>query len=192
MANPKRSKLVGRKFGRLTVIKDAGNDKRGTSLWECKCDCGNIKIVRYNHLVPERIKSCGCFRREIGRLEIGESGLNKLFKGYIRNSNSKSIEFSLIKEEFKILTKQNCHYCGVDPQQKINGNSKKSSEESINWGEYTYNGIDRKDNNNGYTIENCVPCCKICNMAKRSMSFEYFNDWIKRIVTYNSKILEKI
>lgn len=31
---------------------------------------------------------------------------------------------------------------------------------------FTYNGIDRVDSDGDYTIDNCVPCCKICNRMK--------------------------
>jgi hypothetical protein len=47
--------------------------------------------------------------------------------------------------------------------------------------EYAYNGIDRVDNFKGYEIDNCVPCCYICNYAKRDMSKDQFLAWVKRI-----------
>lgn len=58
----KRLDLVGRVFGRLTVIEysHSQNDR----LWRCLCDCGNETIVRTNHLRLGRIKSCGCLRKD--------------------------------------------------------------------------------------------------------------------------------
>jgi hypothetical protein len=56
--------MIGKRFGRLTVIADAGNTKTGMKMWECKCDCGNITVVRGTHLREGSIKSCGCIRRE--------------------------------------------------------------------------------------------------------------------------------
>lgn len=42
--------LTGQKFGRLTVIEQAEDyiDSKGKhyAKWLCKCECGNIKIVR--------------------------------------------------------------------------------------------------------------------------------------------------
>ena len=35
-------------------------------------------------------------------------------------------------------------------------------------------GIDRADNELGYTIENSVPCCTICNLMKRTLPKEVF------------------
>lgn len=34
------------------------------------------------------------------------------------------------------------------------------------------NGIDRFDNDIGYTQDNCRPCCGDCNMMKRGYSYE--------------------
>ena len=56
----KRNNLVGRRFGMLTVVDDAGNDARGNSMWLCRCDCGNTKTVRGSKLMDGQVKSCGC------------------------------------------------------------------------------------------------------------------------------------
>lgn len=56
--------LTGRKFGRLTVVSRAENDKHGGSRWLCVCDCGKENTVRYMHLTRGRIVSCGCYQKE--------------------------------------------------------------------------------------------------------------------------------
>jgi hypothetical protein len=56
----KRLDLVGKKFGRLTVVKYTGMRKY-KSMWECRCDCGNIKTEAIGPaLVSGTLKSCGC------------------------------------------------------------------------------------------------------------------------------------
>ena len=45
-------------------------------------------------------------------------------------------------------------------------------------------GIDRKDNNKGYTNDNCVPCCGFCNKMKMDHSIDEFYSQIIRI--YNN------
>jgi hypothetical protein len=45
------------KYGKLTAIEYLGK-----SMWKCKCDCGNEKIVYGGHLENGHTKSCGCFR----------------------------------------------------------------------------------------------------------------------------------
>jgi len=56
--------LSGRKFGRLTAIKDAGRDTRGRVLWSCECDCGKEAIVLAERLRNGDTKSCGCLHTE--------------------------------------------------------------------------------------------------------------------------------
>lgn len=56
--------LTGQKFGRLTVIAEAGKSKRGRILWHCVCECGNERIVVGENLRSGGTKSCGCFQRE--------------------------------------------------------------------------------------------------------------------------------
>ena len=56
--------LVGKQFGRLTVIERAGKDKFRHVIWKCKCECGNyINIVGYS-LERGQTTSCGCYRKE--------------------------------------------------------------------------------------------------------------------------------
>lgn len=59
--------LTGQKFGRLTVIKLHGFNKRRKALWECKCDCGSDKviIVSNSNLRNWKYPSCGCWAKEI-------------------------------------------------------------------------------------------------------------------------------
>lgn len=59
MAN-KRLELVGKRFGMLVVLKEAGITKSRNVAWLCKCDCGNEKIIRGGNLVSGTTKSCGC------------------------------------------------------------------------------------------------------------------------------------
>lgn len=58
-ANQSKS-LVGKKYGKLTVIQRLPE----SSLWECLCDCGNSVIVSTNHLNSGHTQSCGCFQKE--------------------------------------------------------------------------------------------------------------------------------
>jgi hypothetical protein len=57
--------LTGQKYGRLTCVKEAGRNKCGQVLWECRCDCGNRTLATTNDLRTGNTKSCGCIKREI-------------------------------------------------------------------------------------------------------------------------------
>jgi hypothetical protein len=54
--------LEGKKFGRLTVLEQAGRDKHHYVIWKCRCDCGNEALVSSHYLAPGKTKSCGCLR----------------------------------------------------------------------------------------------------------------------------------
>lgn len=73
--------ITGIRFGRLTVIEKAGvkgAGKRGSkSLWLCKCDCGNEKVILRNSLVSGITKSCGCLGRENKRTMHLKHGMAK-------------------------------------------------------------------------------------------------------------------
>lgn len=56
--------LAGQRFGRLTVIGEAGQDAHRMTLWLCGCDCGRRKIVRSYDLRKGNILSCGCRHSE--------------------------------------------------------------------------------------------------------------------------------
>jgi hypothetical protein len=62
--------LTGKRFERLTVLEYAGY--RGGAMWRCVCDCGNEAIVRSDHLRYGKIKSCGCYKRDVTAKEHGE------------------------------------------------------------------------------------------------------------------------
>lgn len=55
--------MVGRRFGRLTVLNREPN--RGRKLfWKCRCDCGSFNTVDATALRSGDTQSCGCFRLE--------------------------------------------------------------------------------------------------------------------------------
>lgn len=60
----KKLDLVGKVFGRLTVLEEAGRDKFGKVLWRCKCDCGAEVTVTCNNLRSGNTNSCGCYDRD--------------------------------------------------------------------------------------------------------------------------------
>lgn len=69
-------------------------------------------------------------------------------------------------EEYSLLVEnKKCHYCN---------------------GELSPCGhnLDRIDSTISYTIENCVPCCKACNLAKHVMSYDEFKTWITKVFSH--------
>jgi hypothetical protein len=56
--------LTGRKFGRLTVVGRAPNNRHGKVCWNCVCEDGNETIVLGASLTSGNTRSCGCLLRE--------------------------------------------------------------------------------------------------------------------------------
>ena len=99
------------------------------------------------------------------------------FAGYRYGAKTRNIWFDLTFQEFITLGKQECFYCGVVPETTrcaLDSNTRKLKV-------VFRNGIDRLDNNQGYTPENCVPCCRWCNTMKLNMSIEDFFERVSRI-----------
>lgn len=65
---PKRAiDMTGMHFGRLTVLERAGSAKSGNQsnpVWLCRCDCGEVLLIRGLSLRSGNTKSCGCLRNE--------------------------------------------------------------------------------------------------------------------------------
>lgn len=165
--------LKGKRFGKLVAI--SLTKKKNRTAWFCQCDCGGHKIVSTQNLVGGFTKSCGCIRP----YPKGKAAFNQLFNGYRKGAKNRGLEFELKEKEFKQITSQNCYYCGSPPKQSVT----ESMSHDLH-GDYIHNGVDRIDNKKGYTIDNCVTCCKDCNFFKRTLSSEEFIGRIRKIYNH--------
>jgi hypothetical protein len=77
----KYSKLLGAKFGRLTVV---GVVEEGKARLQCQCECGNMSTPTYEKLTSGETTSCGCFRKE---------KMRKAF--FARRGNKKTSEMTI-------------------------------------------------------------------------------------------------
>ena len=103
-------------------------------------------------------------------------------KGRIRSIKSKSSEYSAWEALKQRCTNENHHSYSYSSAQLckewlsfinfINDLGKKKDPKDV---------LIRLDNYKGYTIDNCVSCCKICNRAKGSLPLETFQKWIERL-----------
>ena len=186
MSRTKRNEsLIGRQFGKLTVVGQAekgrlvGAKNLKTRFWKCQCECGRLTETSTTSLVRSGTRSCGCIK--FG--PKGQNGRRRLYTSYKRQAKKRGYEFTLTSEEFHHLTSQICRYCGAEPS-SVSIAHYNRSEASIDNEKYVYNGLDRKDNSKGYQLDNVVPCCKWCNIAKRERSYDDYIAWIKRSYLY--------
>jgi hypothetical protein len=93
--------------------------------------------------------------------------LTEIWRSTQRNAYSRGLLFTLSESEYENLIIRPCYYCGFYSLTR-------------------FNGIDRIDNNKGYILENCISCCKMCNMIKYSQHPNEFLDKINIICDYTS------
>lgn len=82
-----RIDMSNMRFGKLIVLeKTESINNRAT--WKCKCDCGNILIVKGVDLRRNNIKSCGCYRHEFRHTDLSGQKFGKLTVAKRENLNA--------------------------------------------------------------------------------------------------------
>lgn len=56
--------MVGRKYGRLTVVSFSHRTDKRRTIWSCICDCGGNSLSDGANLRNGNTQSCGCYRRD--------------------------------------------------------------------------------------------------------------------------------
>lgn len=107
----------------------------------------------------------------------GHGNARLVYLSYMRGAKRRNKDWDIAEQDFINMTQAACYYCGIPP-------SNKHSTKGMN-GEFVYNGIDRVDNSKGYSINNCVPCCKMCNRAKVTYSESEFLNWAHRVASHS-------
>lgn len=174
--------LTGQTFGFLYVLSFSHSDGK-VRYWLCRCICNKEFLVITSNLTRGTTKSCGCMRAYLVSCKTGldptELAFRMIYNDYKSRAKQKKFGFDLSFEQFKLLLTSNCHYCGVPPSLK------KVATNKLGTATIFYNGIDRKDNKSGYLLDNSVTCCKLCNYAKKAMSYLDFLFWLDRIANFN-------
>jgi len=124
-----------------------------------------INVCRKGHdksaVGRDKHGSCYLCRLEAQRVFAKNNPSIMKLRSYKAHAKERCLEFALTNEQFFTLIKKPCHYCGGFA--------------------LALNGVDRVDNEKGYTEHNSVSCCKWCNRAKDTRSIEDFYAWVDRI-----------
>jgi hypothetical protein len=156
----KKYHLVGQKFGRLTAIKESETKKYS---YECICECGITKSVETSSLVKGYTKSCGCLRVQhisgiAKRHSLSSHPLYKVYKhmkdrcGNPKNKDYKNYGGRGITVSDHWLKRFKSFYDWA-----LANNWQKGLQ------------IDRRENNKGYSEENCrIVTSKVNNNNRRS------------------------
>lgn len=187
----RRENLDGKRFGRLTVICHHKNDRS-----RCLCDCGKEKIINNYHLKSGNTESCGCLMREVSKKMMTKMASLKAIQDPITASAKRVFSFynkdGLSFEKFIELSRLNCYYCKISPNNASNAAKYGFENNKISYKRYptdqynfVYNGLDRVDSSLGHVEGNLVPCCKRCNWAKLNFSSDSFLNHMKKLVICN-------
>ncbi len=183
----KRKEETGNRYDKLLVLKysHSRSNKSHTARyvhWVCLCDCGKTVVVSGNNLRQKNTVSCGCGRNR-PKSKKGIPGFKEVIRSYKRAARERNLSFNLTDEELEVFFKNNCFYCGNIPS-NICKPSKSNFKEHT---QFIYSGIDRLNNNLGYSTDNCVSCCRICNIMKSTLSLDNFYDHIEKILSRREK-----
>lgn len=193
-----KENLVGQRFGRLLVVEELpSNDKKyKRPRWKCLCDCGMTTILRRGDALKNgNTTSCGCKKSEVSSKRLSVVALNnRKYEPKIATAmevyKTKYSDGTLTFDQFFTISQQNCYYCGCVPSNVRNTVRNGASSFFVKNCTFTYNGIDRVDNELRHDVGNCVPCCKTCNFTKRNMPLENFYKMIESIYHYKKNDID--
>jgi len=102
------------------------------------------------------------------------------YRKYKSDATRRSRNFNLTESSFISIVKGDCYYCGVTaPLKQFKNTSRHGS--SLHGNPIKFQGIDRVNNDVGYTEENSVPCCSKCNFMKHTLNASDFIDHVLKI-----------
>lgn len=123
----------------------------------------------------KRLRENRYYHNNIESLRKVHNDYNKTQKGkyseYKSAAKRMGRTFDLTFEQFISFWNTICYYCGLD----IDGI-----------------GLDRFNNDIGYTIDNIVSCCCVCNRMKRSATHERFIERCNLIANRYPTVVELI
>lgn len=162
-------------------------------LAEFRCHCGSLFVAVFDDVVHGHTRSCGCLRNNTAAKRNTDSAVARFreavpcldlyltteqireqaagFNSYFYMTRTQATKrgaqgerqigwsgdvFTLTPELLFIKTQGDCVRCGKKPSPDCDG--------------FVRNGVDRVNNNEGYTDRNTVSCCEDCNYDKGSLS----------------------
>lgn len=141
-------------------------------MYICLCKCDRKTVVAGADLIRKKATQCFMCARNINK---PYETLYNRFVHIVTKKNEKKHTCNITFKQFlKFTVIDKCHYCCAPIFWA------KESRQANNKG---YN-LDRKNNDKGYTVNNCVVCCKRCNFGK-GFVFTY-KQWYKMTESFRN------
>jgi len=175
-----RNNWLGYTFKTFTVVEKLNEYTASRQrLWKIQCTCGyttkanSTQLASYSKSRGNR--SYRCPECE-AKTYVHESMFNYYLNQYKMGAKTRGYCFELSNEQVQSLMVQDCVYCGSPPSVRSVGTRTKYP--------LVCNGLDRVNNNEGYTVENTVSCCVNCNYAKKALTADQYINHCKKVVEY--------
>ena len=178
----KKPNLIGKKFGRLTVMSAFGINKNGHKIWNCKCDCGKLRTAIGTKLVNGRTQSCGCKKRE--------ETIKRQWKGYGEISGSfwtRIVNQAKIRNFEVNVTIEDIWNLFLKQEKKCKLTSLPLNFSSSYWATNGTASLDRINSKLGYIDGNIQWIHKDVNQMKMDLDEKYFIELCKKIVKTDKK-----
>lgn len=180
----KRDNLTGRVYGDLEVLRYDGY-RNNRTYWITRCKCGREAPVSSTSMKSGSVKSClPCSGRK-----HQQTTLNRAYLSHKRSALDRGME-PLPRSEWDRIIVQKCHYCGkretrnaIKSVRNSNPRLKVAVKDDYLW-DVQMVGVDRKDPSKEYSVDNCLPCCSLCNQIKMDLTYDEFKTHIAEIYTH--------
>ena len=154
---------------RVDSMKGYDLDNCVSACTECNMLKGTLDIVTFIQRVEHILKFNSKLSNGQRYPDAFANHTGSTYESYRYNATKRGYEFELTKEDYYKLIQEACYVCG-----------KKSDENHTN-------GIDRFDNEKGYTFHNSNACCTECNIMKKDFDFFLFLERLEKIYENCSK-----
>lgn len=174
-----RKHNIGDVINNQTIVDYKWEGKDGAYL--VRCNCGYERYLRASTI---SVNQGGCKMCKTKKTDASRS-ITAAWGTLNGNAKRRGYSVEITKEEFVEISTKSCFYCGEDPK-------------DVKWRHIPewaapakINGIDRRNNSIGYTMENSVACCSRCNRSKSNDDESEFLSWLKRAYQHQFKEIAK-
>lgn len=148
-----------------------------------QCPRCKESTLKYGNTLSKLKFGClKCYAESLKRFDQ-KPAVSKAYRSLKSNAKFRGIVVEISLDDFYSIASQNCFWCGIPP---LNKTGLKEWHADV-----CLSGIDRKNNDQGYTLDNSVACCYDCNRAKSDLPVDLWKYWIVRIVNNNKEWVEK-